>query len=78
MGVVVRWLVGVVVRRYIDIFIIITFPYSTCITVDREIFVSTSVTKFKNSKKIINIIIGAPNNGHVRKRIITAIAQCTF
>ena len=26
------WLVGVVVRRYIDIFIIITaFPYSTCI-----------------------------------------------
>ena len=49
---VVRWLVGVVVRRYIDIFIIITFPYSTCITLDREIFVSTSVTKFKNSKKI--------------------------
>ena len=27
------WLVGVVVRRYIDIFIIIiTFPYSTCIS----------------------------------------------
>ena len=27
------WLVGVVVRRYIDILtIIITFPYSTCIS----------------------------------------------
>ena len=27
------WLVGVVVRRYIDIFtIIINFPYSTCIS----------------------------------------------
>ena len=26
------WLVGVVVRRYIDILIIITYPYSTCIS----------------------------------------------
>ena len=26
------WLVGVVVRRYIDFLIIITFPYSTCIS----------------------------------------------
>ena len=26
------WLVGVVVRRYIDILIKITFPYSTCIS----------------------------------------------
>ena len=25
------WLVGVVIRRYIDILIIINFPYSTCI-----------------------------------------------
>ena len=38
MGVVIRrwvWLVGVAVRRYIDILeliIIITFPYSTCIS----------------------------------------------
>ena len=29
----IGWLVGVVVRRYIDILIIIiTFPYSTCIS----------------------------------------------
>ena len=26
------WLVGVAVRKYIDILIIITFPYSTCIS----------------------------------------------
>ena len=26
------WLVGVAVRRYRDILIIITFPYSTCIS----------------------------------------------
>ena len=32
MGMVTMWLVGVVIRRYIDILIIIiNFPYSTCI-----------------------------------------------
>ena len=35
------WLVGVVVRRYIDILIIIiTFPYSTCI---RSFFAAASL-----------------------------------
>ena len=38
------WLVGVVVRRYIDILIIIiNFPYSTCI---RSFFGSSILTSF--------------------------------
>ena len=49
------WLVGVVVRRYIDILIIIiTFPYSTCIIEDLEIFV---VKIFSKATKIKNKII---------------------
>ena len=35
------WLVGVVIRRYIDILIIINFPYSTCI---RSFFGSSILT----------------------------------
>ena len=38
------WLVGVVIRRYIDILIIIiNFPYSTCI---RSFFGSSILTSF--------------------------------
>ena len=42
------WLVGVVVRRYIDILIIIiTFPYSTCISSFFGSSIPTSLFIFK-------------------------------
>ena len=51
------WLVGVVVRRYIDILIIIiNFPYSTCIrsffgsSILTALFIFKNVFKNKNKK----------------------------
>ena len=54
------WLVGVVIRRYIDILIIITsinFPYSTCIrsffgsSILTSLFIFNVFSVFKNKNK---------------------------
>ena len=58
------WLVGVVIRRYIDILIIIiNFPYSTCI---RCCFGSTILTSLLIFKVLYNI-------HHVAKNTIILI-----
>ena len=48
------WLVGVVIRRYIDILIIINFPYSTCI---RSFFGSSILTSLFILKCFFGLII---------------------
>ena len=48
------WLVGVVIRRYIDILIIIiNFPYSTCI---RSCFGSSILTSLKCFFGLVSVI----------------------
>ena len=56
------WLVGVVIRRYIDILIIIiNFPYSTCI---RSFFGSSILT----SLFIFKCFFGLKNKNKIRNR----------
>ena len=51
------WLVGVVVRRYIDILIIIiNFPYSTCIRSFLGSSILTSLFIFKMFFRSCNIV----------------------
>ena len=48
---------GVVVRRYIDILIIIiTFPYSTCITVSVLIIRRSKILIFPTQRNIRNLV----------------------
>ena len=65
------WLVGVVVRRYIDILIIIiNFPYSTCITsfLGSSILTSLFILKmFFRSLRIIESV------DFIRKEIIESV-----
>ena len=65
------WLVGVVVRRYIDILIkIINFPYSTCI---RSFFGSSILTSLFILKMFFRYLRIIESVDFIRKEIIESV-----
>ena len=67
------WLVGVVVRRYIDILIIIiNFPYSTC---NSSFFGSSIPASLYIEKKFFVFITFRQRKGYIY--IYTCIVKCT-